>query len=174
MAGSIPFLENEEAVMNDHIVRDLRIKGMTANARLVLSTLLDHTNGDRNGECWPSLNLLKQETDLGLKAIRNARNLLKQLKLLDYTLGYRTSKGNVPTHYRLKACTGSISTFCDDYQGDSSGSVALSPMSVRGRTPTTLDVTSTERAAPPKRSSKMTDMELLAMIDENNRKGGSL
>jgi hypothetical protein len=39
--------------------------------------------------------------------------------------------------------------------------------------PTTLDVTSTERADPPKRSSKMTDMELLAAIQDNYRKGGS-
>ncbi len=97
------------------------IEGMTAAGKVLWLVLALHRNGE-SGTCDPGHDTLMKETSLGRKALRAARELLKQLGVLDYTSGYSNSRdGMVSTKYHLLIYHGSpkeVHTFDDDYRGD--------------------------------------------------------
>ena len=67
------------------------IEGMTAAGKVLWLVLALHRNGEI-GTCDPGHDTLMKETSLGRKALRAARDLLKQLGVLDYTPGYSNSR----------------------------------------------------------------------------------
>lgn len=97
------------------------IEGMTASAKVLWFVLAMHRNGE-SGRCDPGHETLMRETCLKKWALKEARDLLKQLGVIDFTLGNSTRRdGKVSTKYHLLIRDGygdQPRTFQDDYQGD--------------------------------------------------------